>query len=184
MDGQRDVSQGWAVRSSDDEGAPTGAEATPPPSPARTFLCIVDESSELHQALRFACHRARKTGGRVALLHAIEPAEFQHWMAVRHLMEEERREQAEELLQVVSAVVQKLSGTTPVVYIREGSLTQQLMDLIKTETDISVLVLGAASGSDDPGHVIAYIMKHIDKLRIPITIVPGNLTDDQIDALS
>lgn len=182
MGGQRDVPQRWTVRSSDDEGAPAGAEATPQP-PARTFLCIVDETSELHQALRFACHRARKTGGRVALLYAIEPAEFQHWMAVRHLMEEERREQAEELLQVVSAVVQKLSGTTPVVYIREGSLTDQLMDLVETEPDISVLVLGAASGSDDPGQVIAYVMKHIGKLRIPITIVPGNLTDDQIDAL-
>lgn len=183
MDRQCGVSQGWAVRSSDDDGAPAGADAVSQPA-ARTFLCVVDESSELHQALRFACHRARKTGGRVALLYAIEPAEFQHWMAVRHLMEEERREQAEELLQVVSAVVQKLSGTTPVVYIREGLLTEQLMDLIGKEPDISVLVLAAAAGNDGPGQVIAHVMKHIGKLRVPITIVPGNLTDDQVDALS
>ncbi len=170
------------MKSSDDEDAADAGE--PGKSPARTFLCVVDESSELHQALRFACHRARKTGGRVALLYAIEPAEFQHWMAVRNLMEVERREQAEELLQVVSAVVQKLSGTTPVVYIREGPLKDQLMQLIAEEPDISVLVLAAAAGSDDPGQVIAHIMKNIGKLRVPVTIVPGNLTDDQIDALS
>jgi nucleotide-binding universal stress UspA family protein len=184
MGGERDLPQEWAVKASDDEEAPEGADGTPSPSPARTFLCVVDESSELHQALRFACHRARKTGGRVALLYAIEPAEFQHWMAVRNLMEEERREQAEELLQVVAAVVQKLSGTTPVIYIREGPLTEQLLDLIATEPDISVLVLGAAEGSDGPDQIISYIMKHIGKLRVPVTIVPGNLTDDQIDALS
>lgn len=170
------------MKSSDDE-APEGADHTPPRT-ARTFLCVVDESSELHQALRFACHRARKTGGRVALLYVIEPAELQHWMAVRQLMEEERREQAEELLGVVSSVVQKLSGTTPVVYIREGKLTDQLMGLISDEPDISVLVLGAAEGGDGPGQVITYIMKQLGELRIPVTIVPGNLTDDQVDALS
>lgn len=162
----------------------SNVEATSHPPLARTFLCVVDESSELHQALRFACLRARKTGGRVALLYVIEPAEFQHWMAVRHLMEEEKREQAEELLQVVSAVVQKLSGTTPVVYIREGSLNEQLLELINAETDISVLVLGAAESNDGPGQTVAYVMKHINKLRVPITIVPGNFTNDQIDALA
>lgn len=163
---------------------PEGAKPTPNTPQARTFLCVVDDSSELHQALRFACHRARKTGGRVALLYAVEPADFQHWMAVRHLMEEERREQAEELLQVVSAVVQKLSGIMPVIYIREGSLDEQLMELIEAEPDISVLVLAAAESTDGPGQIISYVMNHIGRLRIPITIVPGSLTDSQIDALS
>ncbi len=172
------------MKSSDDEDAGNAGAGEPGTPGSRTFLCVVDESSELHQALRFACHRARKTQGRVALLYAIEPAEFQHWMAVRNLMEVERREQAEELLQVVSAVVQKLSGTTPVVYIREGPLKDELMKLIGEEPDISVLVLAATAGTDDPGQVISHIMKNIGKLRVPVTIVPGNLTDDQIDALS
>ena len=110
----------------------------------RTFLCVVDETEELHQALRYACRRAKSTSGRVALLYVIEPVEYQHWMAVGHLMAEERREQAEEMLQVVSSVVQKLSGTTPVIFIREGELTEQLMHLIETEPDLSILVLGAA----------------------------------------
>lgn len=150
----------------------------------RTFLCVVDETEELHHALRYACRRAKNTGGRVALLYAIEPVEFQHWMAVGHLMAEERREQAEEMLQVVSTVVQKLSGTTPVVYIREGPLPEQLMQLLESEPDLSVLVLGASSGSEGPGRIISHVMKRVGRLPIPVTIVPGGLTDEQIDAIS
>jgi Universal stress protein UspA and related nucleotide-binding proteins len=152
--------------------------------PKRTFLCVVDESEELHQALRYACRRAHNTGGRVALLYVIEPVEFQHWMAVGHLMAEERREQAEEMLQVVSSVVQKLSGAIPVVFIREGKLTDQLMHLIETEPDLSVLVLGASTGADGLGRVISYVFKRLGKLPIPVTIVPGGLSDAQIDAIS
>lgn len=150
----------------------------------RTFLCVVDETAELHQALRFACGRAKKTGGRVALLYVIEPVEFQHWMAVGHLMAEERREQAEEMLQVVSSVVQKLSGAPPIVYLREGNLTEQLLTLLASEEPISILVLGASTGSEGPGHVLTYILKRLNKIKVPVTIVPGNLSDTEIDAIT
>ncbi len=148
----------------------------------RTFLCVVDETKELHQALRYACRRARSTHGRVALLYVIEPVEYQHWMAVGQLMAEERREQAEEMLQVVSSVVQKLAGRVPVVYIREGTVTDQLMSLLATEKDLSILVL--AAGSEQPGRIIDHVIKRLGKLPIPVTIVPGGLSDEQIDAIS
>lgn len=166
----------------DDAGladARTGPEMQPV---ERTFLCVVDETRELHQALRYACRRARSTHGRVALLYVIEPVEYQHWMAVGQLMAEERREQAEEMLQVVSSVVQKLSGRVPVVYIREGTVTDQLMSLLATEKDLSILVL--AAGSEQPGRIIDHVIKRLGKLPIPVTIVPGGLTDAQIDAIS
>jgi nucleotide-binding universal stress UspA family protein len=161
---------------------PTERKDTKPSG--RTFVCVVDESEELHQALRYACRRARNTGGRVALLYVVEPVEYQHWMAVGHLMAEERREQAEELLQVVSSVVQKLSGTMPVIYIREGNLTEQLMHLMENEPELSVLVLGAATRSEGPGRIISYVMKRIGRLPIPVTFVPGGLSDEQIDAIT
>lgn len=156
----------------------------PPQRASRTFLCVVDETEELHQALRYACRRARSTQGRVALLYVIEPVEFQHWMAVGHLMEEERREQAEEMLQVVSSVVHKLSGSTPIIFIREGTLVDELMRLITTERDLSILVLGAGTGSEQAGLVISHVLKRVGKLPLPVTIVPGGLTDEQIDAIS
>lgn len=153
--------------------------------PARTFLCIVDNSEELGKALRFACRRAVNTGGRVALLYVLEPAEFQHWMAVGNLMREERRQEAEEMLQVVSSMVQKKTGQPPTLYIREGDVAEELIKLIDEERDISLLVLGAATGPQGPGPIVhTLIEERAGKLRIPVTIVPGSLSDEQIDAIS
>ena len=44
------------------------AAAQPPKLSGRVFLVVVDNSPELGVALRYACVRAKKTGGRVALL--------------------------------------------------------------------------------------------------------------------
>ena len=60
----------------------------PPEAERRMFLVVVDESEELHVALRFACRRAQRTGGRVALLYVMEPSDFAHWMAVKKVMED------------------------------------------------------------------------------------------------
>jgi nucleotide-binding universal stress UspA family protein len=165
--------------------ADTEPEASTAPEKQRTFLCVVDESDELTQALRFACRRATNTGGRLALLYVIEPAEFQHWLGVGKRMAEEGREEAEEMMRVVSQVVQKRTGQMPMLHIREGRAEEELVDLIEEQTDISLLVLGASTGPDGPGRLVQYMVtKMAGKLRVPITIVPGGLSDEEIDAIS
>jgi len=159
------------------------------PAPAdtsdRVFLVVVDESEEMKVALRFACQRARRTGGRVALLYVIEPAEFQHWMAVGDLMREEARSEGEQLLQRLAAQVNELVGTIPVLYVREGKVRDELFKLLDEEPRISILVLGANTGSRGPGPLVSALTgKMIGKLRVPITVVPGNLRDEEIDHVS
>ncbi len=151
----------------------------------RIFLVVVDDTAEYKSALRFACRRALHTGGRVALLYALEPTEFQHWMAVEEVMREERRVEAEQLIQRVAAEVNALTGTMPVLHLREGSRREELLKLIDEEPSISILVLAASPTGDGPGPLVQYFTgKGIGRLRIPITIVPGGLTDEQIDDLA
>lgn len=150
-----------------------------------TFLCVVDDTEELSQALRFSCARAKRVGGRVSLLYVVEPAEFHHWVAVGDLMREERLEEAEEMLNVVSNVVFKRTGKKPTTYIREGNLLEQLIELIEEEKSISLLVLGAATGSDGPGPLVSTLIeKMAGQLRVPITVVPGSLSDEEIDQIT
>ncbi len=163
------------------------ADDTPAPADIsdRVFLVVVDETEEMKVALRFACQRARRTGGRVALLYVIEPAEFQHWMAVEDLMREEARSEGEQLLQRLAAQVNELVGTIPVLYVREGKVRDELFTLLDEEPLISILVLGANTGSRGPGPLVSALTgKMIGKLRVPITVVPGNLSDNEIDHVS
>ena len=151
----------------------------------RVFLVVIDQSEEMRAALRFACRRARSTGGQVALLKVIEPAEHQQFAAIGNLMEAEARQEAEDLLQLLAGEVNACSGHVPVLYVREGDLRDQLIKLIDEEPAISILVLAADPGPRGPGPLVTALTgKYIGRLRVPLTVVPGNLTDEQIAAIA
>lgn len=155
------------------------------PDISRVFLVVVDDTEEMRAALRYACRRARHTGGRVALLRVVEPAEFQHFATIGNLMRAEARQEAEELLQRMAAEVNDISGQLPVLYVREGNPREELIQLIDEEPQISILVLAADTGPSGPGPLVSAMTgKFVGRLRVPITIVPGNLSDDQIAAIT
>jgi nucleotide-binding universal stress UspA family protein len=166
------------------------APASPGEEPAghepreRIFLVVVDETEEMKNALHFASRRALHTGGRVALFYALEPPEFQHWLGVERVMQEEAREHAEQTLQDLAAQVQADTGKTPVLYLREGRRRDQLMALLEEEPGISLLVLGMASGREGPGPLVSYLVSQGEPIRLPVTLVPGQLSKDEIDAVT
>ena len=152
----------------------------------RVFLVVVDETDEMRNALRYACRRAQKTNGRVALLYVIEPVEFQHWLGVGRVMEEEARAEAEQRVQSVAAEVFAQTGAVPTVHIREGSRAEQLVQLLREDLTVSLLVLGTATSSAaDPGPLVTYLLANLGRnVMLPVTLVPGELTTEEIDALS
>lgn len=163
----------------EEEGTPSGRAG------ARTFLVVVDETEEMELALRFACRRARHTGGRVALMAVMESSDFAHWMAIGDKFREEARSEAERLLQRAASRVYDLVGTMPILYVREGDRRDELFRLLEEEPNISILVLGAATGKRGPGPLVsALVGKHIGRLRVPLTIVPAGLDEEVIDNIS
>ena len=151
----------------------------------RVFLVVVDDTPEHTVAVHYAARRAAHTGGRIAMLYVIEPADLQHWVAIEELARAERREAAEELLGRLCEEIAPIAGAMPIVYIREGRPRDELIKLINEEPSISILVLAAGTGPEGPGPLISYLTgKQAVRLRIPITIVPGGLSLSQIDALS
>jgi len=155
------------------------------PAQERVFLVVVDASPELSVALRYASLRALHTGGRVALLHVVEPTDRQHWMALESLMRDEKRQEAEQVLERYAAEVATLTNSLPAVYIREGMMRDELLSLIEEDPSISILVLAASAGEAGPGPLISALTgKYIGRLRVPITIVPGGLSDAELAALA
>jgi nucleotide-binding universal stress UspA family protein len=154
-------------------------------APPRVFLVVVDETPEHHIAVRYAARRAAHTGGRVAMLYVVEPTELQHFQAIEELARTERREAAEGLLQALCEEIAPIAGSMPIVYIREGRTRDELLQLINEEPAISILVLAAGTGPEGPGPLITHLSgRVVARLRIPITIVPGGLSMEQVDLLS
>jgi nucleotide-binding universal stress UspA family protein len=158
---------------------------TPTKAPVRIFLVVVDDTPELSVALRYACLRARNSGGKVALLAVLEPGEIQHFLAVETLIREEQRAEAEQKLQKYAREVYALTGGMPALYVREGDQRDELLALIEEEPSISILVLGADTGPEGPGPLVSYLAgRGMTRLRIPVTIVPGGLSNEEIDAIT
>jgi nucleotide-binding universal stress UspA family protein len=151
----------------------------------RIFLVVADQSEEMPVALRYASRRAKATGGRVALFAAVEREDFGHWAAVDDLMEAEQRDEAEAMLSRYAETVQEITGVPPVIYIRHGQIRDALLKLIDEEPTISILVLAAGTGGRNPGPLISALTgKYYSRVQIPITIVPGTLTNEDIDVLT
>lgn len=151
----------------------------------RIFLIVADNTEEMNVAMRFACRRAKNTDGRVAVLYIIQPPEFQHFAFVGNLMIEEQEEEAVETLARLATVIESRSGKAPVTYIRSGRAIDVVPTLVSEEEQIKVLVLGANVGGEDPGPLVSHLVgKVAGHLRTPITVVPGNLTQEQIDAIT
>lgn len=155
------------------------------PDADRVFLLAVDKSEELHAALRFACRRVVNSGGTIALFHAVPHIEFQHFSTVGELMDHEAKTEAERVLQQVAAEVHRQTGKFPDLYLRQGDTLPELQKVIKANPAISMLVLGAGTGTEGPGLIVSAISgKLAGKIDIPVTIVPGDLSEERIDALT
>ena len=157
---------------------------TPTQVGERVFLVVVDESPEMRNALRYACRRAKRTGGRVALLYVMPPPEGQTWGGVADLMREEARHEAEQAVARYADVAATMTGQPPAIHIREGKSRDELVKLLNEDRSICVLVLGAASTGEGPGPLVTAFTRAGSGLRIPLTIVPGALSEAEIDAIS
>ncbi len=154
----------------------------------RKFLVIADDSPEFDAALRFASRRARSTGGHVALLRVIEPAVFEHWSGVREEMERQERAEAEIILQKMAEQVVEISGSPPEFLIRQAdSVRAAIRQVVAEDPDIKILVLAAAVGGRGPGPLVSSVAKEgasWGHRKLPVTVVPGDLTDEEITDLA
>ncbi|MBU6296674.1 MAG: universal stress protein [Alphaproteobacteria bacterium] len=152
------------------------------PSAPRKFLVVVDKTPECKVALRFAARRAQHTGGRVTLLCVAQMADFQQWKGVEEIMKDEAHQDAENLIYQAAKTVTDLVGVVPELLIEQGETADCLFDLIRRDKDISILVLAAGTAKEGPGPLVSLFASTVQ--AIPVTIVPGNLTDEAVDALA
>ena len=148
-------------------------------------LVIVDDTAEWDRAVYYASRWAMRVGGGVVMLRLIEiEDQNQQWLGVADIMRAEAQEEANAALDRASGRANGIAAITPERVIREGDPTEQMLDVIDKDVDIAMLVLAANPGPEGPGPIITTMANVVGSFPIPVVIVPGDLSDVEIDALS
>ncbi len=150
----------------------------------RKFLVVLDDSRECLNAMRFAAMRAAHTGGGVKILSIIPPDEFNHWIGVGEVMREEARERIHAHFEVFAKWMRDRRGIDPELAIREGEAVPEIMAEISEDPEIGVLVLGAGTDNKGPGPLVSQMARSSGNLPIPVTIVPGDLSEEKLEAIT
>jgi nucleotide-binding universal stress UspA family protein len=148
-------------------------------------LVIVDETAEWDRAVYYASRWAIRVGGGVVMLRIIETEDQnQQWLGVADIMRAEAQDEANAALDRASGRANGIAAITPERVIREGDPMDQILDVIDQDVDIALLILAANPGPEGPGPLIATVADAVGSFPIPVTIVSGDLSDSDIDALS
>jgi nucleotide-binding universal stress UspA family protein len=151
----------------------------------RKYLVVIDDTEECGRAVHWAAKRAGRTKSQLIMLRVIETSERnQQWLGVADIMKAEELEAANKALDKYTARAKKIARVTPDRVIREGDTAQEIVKLIDDDADIGVLVLAAGTGKDGPGPLVSGLAKTVGDFPIPVAIVPGNLTDAELDAMA
>jgi nucleotide-binding universal stress UspA family protein len=149
------------------------------------WLVVIDDTPECDRAVYFAARRAARVGAGVVMLRVIETQDRnQQWLGVADIMKAEAHEEANAALDKFANRANGVAGITAERVVREGKTGDEILGLIEDDEDIAILVLAAGTAKEGPGPLVSSIGKTVGEYPIPVAIVPGHLTDEEIDALA
>lgn len=150
-----------------------------------TYLVCVNKEEYSRVALRYACALVKKnSNSAIGLLHVMEPADYQSFGGVAEKMRAERREEAENILSDFAVEVLG-SDMTPMLIVREGLIEEEIIKVVEEYDNIQMLIVGVATETSAKSKIVPPLVSQIgNKLQIPMSIIPGNLTVKQIEALT
>jgi nucleotide-binding universal stress UspA family protein len=155
----------------------------------RKYLVVIDDSEECDRAVVWAAKRAARTKSAIVMLRVMDIGDQNaQWLGVADIMKAEAMEAAKAALNKAAARAKKVGDakteTKIDMVIREGVVPDELLKLIEEDADIGILVLAAGAGAEGPGPLVTNLAKTAGTFPIPVAIVPGHLSDADIEASS
>jgi nucleotide-binding universal stress UspA family protein len=151
----------------------------------RKYLVVIDDTEECDRAVFWAAKRAEHTKSQIVMLRVIEPGDRnQQWLGVADIMKAEQEEAANAALDKYARRIHEVAKITPDRVIREGDPAEEMLKLIEDDDDIGILVLAADSGKEGPGPLVTSVAKTAGTFPIPVAVVPGHLSDEDLEAMS
>ena len=117
------------------------------------------------------------------ILALVPKQAFNAFGGVQATMEEEARDRAEVMATSAAGALFSESGTMPQISVKVGEGQAVIKEYLAEHPEVAALVLGAAA-EGGPGPLVAHFSSTAGSLPCPLFIVPGGLSEEQIDALS
>lgn len=150
----------------------------------RKFLVLLDDSHECLNAMRFAAMRAANSDGGVVILSVIPPEDIQHGFGVAEVMRAEARERIEAHYEVFAKWMRSRPKVEPELIIREGDAAEELVRIVSEDPQIGIVVLGLAGGKSPQNTVLTRLLRDVSALPCPITLVPGDMSKERLEAIT
>ncbi|HEX3708712.1 MAG TPA: universal stress protein [Pseudolabrys sp.] len=152
----------------------------------RKYLVVIDDSEECDRAVFWAAKRAGRTRSQIVMLRVIETRDRnQQWLGVADIMQAEEMEAAKKALDKYAARAKEIAVRIAVDrVIREGDTAEEIVKLIDEDADIGILVLAAGTAKEGPGPLVSNLAKTAGTFAIPVALVPGHLSDADLEAMS
>ena len=106
------------------------------------------------------------------------------WLGVADIMRAEAHEEANTMLARYRGALQRHRRHHAGMRGPRGRTAEEILKVIEEDEDIAVLMLAAGLESEGPGPLVASLGKTAGTFPCPSAIVPGHLSDEEIDAMS
>lgn len=150
----------------------------------RKFLVLLDDSQECLNAMRFAAMRAANSSSGVVILSVIPTEDIQHGFGVADVMRAEARERIEAHYEVFAKWMRTRPKIEPELVIREGDPAEELLKLLSEDPEIGIVALGVSSDKSAKNPVLTRLLRDVALLPCPITIVPGDISKERLEAIT
>ena len=116
------------------------------------------------------------------IVATVDTAEFTYWLSVNNKMIDDIEKESREALEELSISIKSYSDITCNYIIEHGSKLEAVKNLISLDNSISLLILASNKKDKNPGILVETISG--EGYSIPVVVIPGNLSDSDIDKLA
>lgn len=148
-----------------------------------TIIACVDIANASNRALRYACIKAKKMNFALTILSVMEVS-HKNLMFGSRAIAQDKRQQLDKNIKVIMDKLFSEFQIVPAISIREGEIMSEIINEIKATPTCGMLVLGKSQNALSDNSLLPKVAQKIgNKIKVPVTVVPENLSDEFLEKL-
>ncbi len=150
---------------------------------APIIIACVDITNTSRRALRYACLKAKKMNFILRILAVMEVSHKNLMFGSRVIAQDKRKEFEKDLKKLTDEINHNI-GIMPEISVREGEIMTEIVREVKDTPRCAMLVLGKSQNALSDNSLLPKLVQKIgNKIKVPVAVVPENLSDEFLEKL-